>query len=217
MTEDVPAYGLWALVVINTAVFLIFAFSFVHPKVPRDWRSFGAFSGFIVAMFAEMYGYPLTIYLISGWLQRAYPGLDPLSHDAGHLWWTLLGMKGNPHWNVLHVLSNIFIFGGFVLLSAAWPPLHTAQQQHVLAKTGVYSYVRHPQYVAFVVIMFGFLLQWPTLLTLLMFPVLVVMYVRLARREEQDALAEFGAVYRQYIATVPAYIPRFRNRIAKKT
>ena len=87
--ETMSAYGLWTLVVINSAVFIIFAYSFTKPRSSRDWRSFGGFSAFIVAMFSEMYGVPVTIYLLSGWLQQRYPGLDPLSHNAGHLWWTL--------------------------------------------------------------------------------------------------------------------------------
>jgi len=120
MTRDaIPAYGLWGLVIINTAVFVIFAFSFTKPKTSRDWRSFGAFSAFIVALFTEMYGFPLTIYLLSGWITRTYPGIDPFSHDAGHLWSTLLGLHGNPHTSVLHLLSIVAIFGGFILLSAA--------------------------------------------------------------------------------------------------
>ena len=203
-----PAYGLWLLVIINSLVFIMFAFSFTHPRTARDWRSFGAFSGFIVALFTEMYGFPLTIYLLSGWLGSRYPGLDLLSHDAGHLWNTLLGWKGDPHFNPLHLLSNVFIFGGFILLYSAWKVLFEAQRTHTLATTGPYAHVRHPQYVGFILIILGFLLQWPTILTLLMFPILVYMYVRLARREEREVLAEFGEAYARYAAQTPAFLPR---------
>lgn len=209
MTHGAPAYGLWLLVAINSAVFLIFAFSFTKPRSPRDWRSFGAFSAFIVALFTEMYGFPLTLYLLSGWLQTRYPGLDLMSHDAGHLWNTVFGLTGNPHFGALHLLSNLLIVGGFILLARAWRVLFEAQRQGRLAMTGPYTMVRHPQYAAFMVIMLGFLLQWPTLLTVLMFPLLVVMYVRLARAEERDAQAAFGAAYDQYAAVTPGWIPRF--------
>jgi protein-S-isoprenylcysteine O-methyltransferase Ste14 len=209
MHTDTPAYGLWSLVVLNAAVFIIFAFSFTHPRSPRDWRSFGAFAAFLVALFTEMYGFPLTIYLLAGWLGRHYPGLDLLSHDAGHLWWTLLGWQGDPHWNPLHLLSTLLIGGGFVLLAASWRVLYEAQRQHTLAVTGPYARLRHPQYAGFVVIMLGFLLQWPTLLTLFMFPMLVTMYVRLAHREEREVLSEFGEVYARYAVTTPAFFPHF--------
>ena len=209
MTYDAsPAYGLWFLVVMNSLVYIIFAFSFSKPQSPRDWRSFGAFSAFIVALFTEMYGFPLTIYLLSGWLQSRYPGLDAMSHDAGHLWSTLFGLHGNPHFGVLHIASNVLIFGGFILLSAAWNVLYQAQRKHSLATTGAYAYVRHPQYVGFIVILLGFLLQWPTLLTLLMFPFLVWMYVRLARQEEAQTRQEFGTTYDAYVSATPGWIPR---------
>lgn len=203
------AYGLWSLVIINSLVFIIFAFSFFKPRTQRDWRSFSAFSAFIVALFVEMYGFPLTIYLISGWVLQRYPNLDLFSHDAGHLWNTLLGWDINPHFDPLHILSNILIFGGFILLAASWKVLYEAQRSETLATTGPYAHVRHPQYVGFILIMLGFLFQWPTLVTLFMFPILVTMYVKLARREEREVLAEFGEQYRRYMASTPAFLPRF--------
>jgi len=208
--EEAPAYGLWSLVVINSAIFVMFAFSFTRPRTKRDWRSFSAFSAFIVALFVEMYGFPLTIYLLSGWLVRKYPGVDFFSHDAGHLLNTLIGWKINPHFDPLHILSNVLIFAGFVMLAGAWKVLYEAQREHALATTGPYAYIRHPQYVGFVLIMLGFLFQWPTLVTLIMFPILVAMYVKLARREEREVLAEFGAEYRRYMASTPAFFPRLR-------
>lgn len=215
MSHDVPAYGLWMLVLINSAVFIIFAFSFARPQTSRDWRSLGAFSAFIVALFTEMYGFPLTIYLLSGWLAKRHPGVDLFSHDSGHLWETLFGWQGNPHLNPLHLLSNLLIFGGFILLSSAWKVLYAAQRNHTLATAGPYARLRHPQYAAFIIIMLGFLLQWPTLPTLLMFPVLVFMYVRLARREEREARTEFGDTYSRYAAATPAFVPVWAAR--KKT
>ena len=213
MSQDAPAYGLWTLVIINSAVFILFAYSFFKPQTKRDWRSFGAFSAFLVALFTEMYGFPLTIYLLSGWLQSRYPDIDWFSHDAGHLLEMMFGWKTNPHAGPFHILSFIFIGGGFILISVAWKALYDAQERCGLATTGAYAYVRHPQYVGFILVMFGFLLQWPTILTLAMFPVLVVMYVRLARTEEREALAQFGAEYERYVREVPGFIPRLGDVI----
>ncbi|MFZ2393055.1 MAG: isoprenylcysteine carboxylmethyltransferase family protein [Rhodoferax sp.] len=207
MNRDPSAYGLWVLVVLNSAIFIIFAYSFFKPATARDWRTFGAFSAFIVALFVEMYGFPLTIYLLSGWLQSNYPGLDILSHNSGHLWSTLMGDKGDPHFGFLHIASYILLAAGFILLPSAWRVLYHAQRSKTLATTGPYARIRHPQYVAFVMILLGFLLQWPTLLTLLMFPVLLVMYGRLALTEEADMRALFGQAYEQYARLTPRFIP----------
>tara|TARA_R100001480_G_scaffold50187_3_gene63385 strand:- start:3336 stop:3986 length:651 start_codon:yes stop_codon:yes gene_type:complete len=203
------AYGLWTLVILNSAIFIFFAFSFTKPQTKTNWRSFGAFSAFIIALFTEMYGFPLTIYFLSGWLAEKYPGIDFLSHENGHLLHTLFGFEGNPHFDPLHIASNVLIILGFFLLASAWSVLHKAQQTRSLATTGWYARCRHPQYIAFILIMFGFLLQWPTILTVIMFPVLVVVYVRLAKREERMALKEFGDDYRRYMEVTPAWIPKF--------
>jgi protein-S-isoprenylcysteine O-methyltransferase Ste14 len=209
--SEAPAYGLWSLVIINSAIFIFFAFSFFKPKTKRDWRSFGAFSAFLVALFTEMYGFPLTIYFLSGWLQANYPNVDWLSHDAGHLLEMLFGLEANPHFGPFHLLSFAFIGGGFILISSAWRVLYQAQRRGELAATGPYARVRHPQYLGFILVMFGFLLQWPTLLTLAMFPVLVWMYVRLARQEEREALAAFGEDYARYAERVPGFLPRLHR------
>jgi protein-S-isoprenylcysteine O-methyltransferase Ste14 len=206
--DSAASYGLWPVVLVNSLVLLIFAFSFFQPQTRRDWRTFGGFSAFIVALFAEMYGFPLTVYLASGWLASRYPEIDLLSHNSGHLWQTLLGWQGDAHFTPLHLVSSALILAGFYLLAASWNVLYSAQRNREIAVTGPYSSIRHPQYAGFIVIMLGFLLQWPTLPTVLMFPVLVWMYLRLARREEEEVRAEFGEQYDRYAENTPRFIPR---------
>lgn len=212
MSHDTPAYGLWMLVIFNSAIFIMFAFSFFKPQTARDWRTFGAFAAFIVALFAEMYGFPLTIYLLSGWLQIRFPNLDLLSHNTGHLWSTLLGEKGDPHFGPLHIASYVILGFGFYLLSSAWNVLYHAQRRHTLATSAPYARIRHPQYVAFVLILLGFLLQWPTLLTLVMFPILLVMYARLSITEEAEMRKRFGTEFDAYAARTPRFLPSWRKQ-----
>lgn len=204
-------YGLWSLVVINSAFFILFAASFFKPRTRQDWRSLGMFSAFVVALFTEMYGFPLTIYLLSGWLTERFPGIDWLSHDAGHLPEMLFGWQANPHFGPFHLLSTIFIIGGFWLLAKAWPVLYEAQRKGCLATSGPYARIRHPQYAAFILVMLGFLVQWPTLITLALFPVLAAVYIRLAKREEVEALAGFGNDYRAYLEQTPGWWPVLRR------
>ncbi|MEO1138113.1 MAG: isoprenylcysteine carboxylmethyltransferase family protein [Pseudomonadota bacterium] len=206
MTHD-PAYGLWFFAFLNAAIFIMFAFSFFKPRTSRDWRSFGAFSAFLVALFGEMYGFPLTIYLLSGWLQTNYPGIDWFSHDAGHLPEMLFGWQTNPHFGPFHILSFVLIGLGFWMISAAWRVLYVAQRNGTLAKTGPYSRIRHPQYLGFMFVLTGFLVQWPTILTLAMYPVLIWMYVRLAKAEERDTRDAFGEEFEAYARRVPAFLP----------
>ena len=207
--DSQSAYGLWSLVILNSAIFIIFAFSFFKPQTKRDWRSFSAFSAFIVALFVEMYGFPLTIYLFSGWLTAKFPTVDFMAHENGHLLHTIFGLGGNAHFDVLHIASLVFIGLGFLLLSSAWKVLSEAQKAGKLAVTGLYARIRHPQYIGFVAIMFGFLLQWPTIVTVLMFPVLLIMYWRLAKKEERDSHERFGTAWDDYAARTPAFIPKW--------
>jgi len=210
MSTTIPGYGLWILAAINAAFFIFFAWSFYKPLNARDWRSFGLFAAFVVALFAEMYGFPLTLFLLSGWLSSKFPEVNWLSHDAGHVFEMMFGLKVNPHFGPFHIASFVFIGWGFWLLSVAWPVLYRAQRDGRVAQEGPYARIRHPQYVGFFLIMTGFLLQWPTLLTLAMYPVLVWMYARLSISEERDSLKRFGEDYGRYMAEVPRFIPRRR-------
>ena len=211
--NDVQAYNLWPLVIISSGIFIIFAFSFTKPKTLRDWRSFGMFSAFIVALFTEMYGFPLTIYLLSGWLSNKFPGMNFYSHDGGHLWQSLLGFRGDPHFNFVHIVSNILVILGFIIISSAWNKLYKAQKLHRLATAGLYKYIRHPQYIGFIIVMIGFLLQWPTLITLIMFPILIFMYARLAKLEEKEMVKTFGKIYDVYSKKTPGFIPKLPIKV----
>lgn len=198
-------YGNWFLVIIISGLFLWFAYNAFKPKTRVDWQSFGAFSAFIIALFAEMYGFPLTIYLILSWFGNRFPQIN-LSHNSGHLWEDLLGNTGDPHFSTLHILSSILIIGGLILLSNSWKILYRATKQHAIARTGPYKYIRHPQYAGFVIIILGFLMQWPTLPTLTLAPILIVMYMRLARKEEREVLQKHPS-YKHYLKSTPAFIP----------
>jgi protein-S-isoprenylcysteine O-methyltransferase Ste14 len=203
--------GLWVLVAINSAIFIAFAVSFFHPRTGRDVRVMGAYSAFIVALFTEMYGFPLTIYALSGWLGSTFPALAP-THAGGHLLNDLIGWQGDPHLSPFHLASYVVMGAGFIVLARAWPVLWKAQGEHRLATTGPYASIRHPQYLGFLLIMAGLLLQWPTLLTALMFPVLALAYTRLAIAEEREVRAEFGTAYDRYAAATPRFLPRIGRR-----
>ena len=209
-------YGLWALVLVNSVIFILFALSFFKPKTTRDWRAMGAFSAFIVALFTEMYGFPLTIYFLSGWLGSRFPGLA-FTHGGGHLWNDLIGWQWDPHLSPFHLISYVLIGGGFWLISAGWTVLHEAQRNGHLAVTGMYARMRHPQYVGFLLVMIGFLAQWPTIPTLLMFPILVFAYRRLAITEEREVGAAAPTEWDAYAARTPRFFPRLdRSSVATR-
>lgn len=202
-------YGLWPLVVLNTALFALFAASFFHPRTGRDWRAMGAFTAFLLALFTEMYGIPLTVYLLSGWLGSRFPALQA-THSGGHLFNDLIGWTGDPHLSPFHLASYVLIGAGFWLIATAWRVLHDAARTNQLAVAGPYARVRHPQYDGFLLIMIGFLLQWPTIPTLAMFPILTMVYLRLARAEEHEVENNFGDIWRDYAQRTPAFLPRRR-------
>ncbi len=205
MTGDFSyAYGMWVVAAFNVGIFLFFMLSFLKPRGSEEWRSMGVVAAFLVALFSEMYGFPLTIYLLTGWLGDAYPVLQPFNHKFGHLWVVVFG-GSTLAWAIVMGLSLVLMLAGYTLLSKGWTQIHAARGG--LVTDGVYAYVRHPQYTGLFLVIIGFLVQWPTLLTVLMAPVLLYAYVRLARREERRAASAFGEAYAEYLRRTPAFFP----------
>lgn len=201
------AYGLWPLVAVNVALFVGFLLSFAKPETKIEWRSLGLFASFIVALFVEMYGFPLTIYLLVSWLGSKYPVADPFAHVNGHLLGVFFPNIGSGHGSFMHILSNALIIAGGILVANGWKAVHEAKTG--VAEVGSYAKVRHPQYLGFILVILGFLIQWPTFVTLFMAPVLLARYVLLAKKEEKEMLSKYPKEYAEYMSRVPAWIPRF--------
>lgn len=199
MTYD---YGLWPIAGIHVVWLLGFALTFLRPARRREWRSLGIFSAFVVALYVEMFGFPLTIYVLTVLVGRlAVP--EPFAHISGNLWATLV--LGEWMAGPLMLVGGLMILAGTLVLAVAWKRVYRAQGALVAA--GPYAVVRHPQYSALFLVVLGALVQWPTILTVLMAPVLVVAYVRLAWREERELEARFGEAYRTYRRRVPGFVP----------
>lgn len=197
-------YGLWTMVLINVLIFGGFVFSFLKPQKKFEWRSLGAFTAFIVALFAEMYGFPLTIYVLISLFGGKWAATNPFEHVNGHLLGTILGA---PEWLKLVIcqIGGFFMLVGLIVMGRAWKQIHAVESELVV--NGIYSKVRHPQYSGLFLITIGMLIQWPTLLTLIMWPILMIVYYRLAMREERDCEQQFGNEYRKYRQHVPAFFP----------
>ncbi len=146
------AYGFWSLVVVNVVLFLFFILSFLTPLKKREWRSMGVTTAFLIALFTEMYGFPLTIYILTAVLGSRYPALNPFAHESGHLWVTFFG-GGAATLAIIHVVSNGLMLAGFFLMAAGWKRIHSGKGG--LVTDGVYGYVRHPQYSGLFIIIIG--------------------------------------------------------------
>lgn len=209
---EVSHYGNWILVIVNVTLFLFFVLAFLPHMKKRDWRSAGVYSAFIIALFTEMYGIPLTIYALSS----VFGVSVGLSGAEGHMLANLLAGVGV--WDlsvgvaVVMVISTVIILVGLWLIVGGWQRIHKSKG---LVTDGVYAHVRHPQYLGIILITLAFLIQWPTLLTLAMWPILIVMYYRLAKREEREMETKFAKKYHKYKRRVPMFLPSLRARIVR--
>jgi len=199
----IAAYGYnqWFLVAINIGLFSSFLVMLPYRRKSKlAATSKGILAAFIVALFAEMYGFPLTIFILS-WLVGYQ---NPLTHESGHLLYPESGML-----SPLHFLSILMIFGGFVLVAKGWSKIYYSNGS--LVTEGIYAYVRHPQYLGILLATSGFLLQWITIPTAIMYPILFVLYWRLAKSEEEEMKGQFGEQYVVYRTAVPMFLPRIHR------
>jgi len=203
-------YGLWIMVIFDVLLVGWGARGLFHPRDRSDWGVVGGMWAFLVALYAEMYGVPLTVYLLEGPLGSHFPLLRT-TFAGGHIWNDLIGWRGTPQLSPFHLASYVALAAGFWLTGIGWAALWRAARADSLATDGPYARIRHPQYVGFILVMSGFLLQWPTIPTLAMFPLLVGSYRRLARREECHQAARFGAEWDAYIAAVPRWWPHLHR------
>lgn len=178
-----------------------FVYGVLRPKTRVAWRSMGVAQAFVVALYAEMYGLPLSLYVIAGITGQSEYAAD---HFHGHAWAYLFGW-GDSGAVVLTWLGNLLIFTGGVIALAGWRQIHRARGGFVTE--GLYRRIRHPQYTGFFLFLAGSLINWPTFPTLLMFPVLLWLYQRLARQEEAEAERTFGALYAEYRQRTGRFAP----------
>ena len=206
MNDLAPAGGTWEFTAVMVVIASWILYRYMAPQRWRGWARAGLIQAFIIALYAEMYGFPLTIYVLSGFL-----GLDiPWLHQSGHLWATLFGW-GHTGAMLEMLFGYAIVFFGISLLIEGWREVYQATQAERLATTGLYGLVRHPQYTGIFLALFGQLIHWPTIPTVVLFPIVVWAYYRLANREENEMIENFGAAYRNYQDSIPMFFPHMAN------
>jgi len=204
--ENTPLGGHWTLTLIMILIGTWIVFKYLAPKSWKEWRNVGILQAFIIALYVEMYGFPLTIYLLTTFLGRNIPWL----HFKGHLWAALLGL-GETGAMVEMFIGLSIVVTGISLIARGWHLVYSAQQKDKLATERVYSYMRHPQYTGIYLALFGQLIHWPTLPTLVLFPFIAWMYYHLAKKEEKAMVEKFGREYEIYMQHVPMFFPGSTN------
>jgi protein-S-isoprenylcysteine O-methyltransferase Ste14 len=194
---------MWGLAVIVIVIASWLLYRYLAPQNWKEWTRAGVVQAFIIAFYAEMYGFPLTIYFLA-----RYFGLDLKLGDGGNLWAQLFGNE-LAH-IVAMVLGYAIVFSGATLVADGWRRIHQARREETLMTDGVYARVRHPQYTGLFLIVFGEgVVHWPTIVSVVAFPIIVLAYTLLARKEEAQMLEKFGDEYREYQRRVPMLIPRY--------
>jgi protein-S-isoprenylcysteine O-methyltransferase Ste14 len=193
----------WGVAVIMVIVISWLFYRYFAPKGWREWAGAGLVQAFIIALYAEMYGFPLTVYLAIRFF-----GLDR-EYVSFSLWSTLLNFSETGMFAAM-ILGYGVAFTGIGLFIKGWKEVYRARQENVLVTTGLYRFARHPQYTGLFIALFGEgIIHWPTIFSISLLPLIVVAYYFLARKEEREMLRKFGDDYRAYQSQVPMFIPQW--------
>lgn len=202
MNQNISHTGAWGLAIIMIVLVSWILYRYLAPKTWREWAGAGVVQAFIIALYAEMYGFPLTIYLLARFF-----GLDGSGLSA-NLWSSAVGL-GETGMMISMLLGIFFIITGLGLFFKGWQQVHKAKKGEQLVTDGLYALSRHPQYTGLFIALFGEgVIHWPTFFSVGLFPIIILIYWRLAKREEQKMLAQFGEAYRNYMKKTPMFIPR---------
>lgn len=203
--ETISEYSRWGVALLTIVIASAFLLGFI-PLSKRNWGQLGMTEAFIVALYTEMYGFPLTVWFLSTILGRKIP----FTHVSGHLWATLFGW-GEKGAMIEMFIGELLILLGAGLVIVGWKKIYQAKAEELITD-GIYTHIRHPQYTGIILATFGALIHWPTLFTFFLWPILVFAYWQLAKKEEGEMIKRYGTRYRQYRKKVPMFVPSLRER-----
>jgi methanethiol S-methyltransferase len=194
-------FGQWwavAVWIVLYGVFLAFLPFYKKSQVKPS----GVYLAFVVAYALEMFGVPLSMYIIAWFFGHMLP--------EGILWGHTFHQYIGDDWGSYIGMSISLI--GVLLVIFGWKAIHRRywskeEGKGQLVTNGIYAYIRHPQYTGFLLISLGMLCEWATVPLLVMWPILAVLYYRLAKKEEADLEKEFGSAYAQYRRTTSMFVP----------
>jgi protein-S-isoprenylcysteine O-methyltransferase Ste14 len=162
-----------------------------------NWKEYGIVTAFFVSLFIEMYGIPLTILFAS-------KTIDSQNVEIANVVYEFEFLGVNISMDTAMAYASFLMILGTIIIMIAWITLYRNIKNEELVTTGIYSISRHPQYFGFILIIVGWLIGWPTILTTIFAIILIFMYLRVCKIEEKELQRDNN--YKKYKEKVPFFI-----------